>query len=64
MYTLHKLLKGTWTERDKSSEFLTQKENEDIVNILASAGRGTPEGVRKKGVWGGGKGLVRDKGGL
>lgn len=42
MYTLHKLLKGGRKEvRVKSSEFLTQKENEDIVNILASTRTGT-----------------------
>lgn len=42
MYTLHKLLKGgRKEERVKSSEFLTQKENEDIVNILASTRTGT-----------------------
>lgn len=41
MYTLHKLLKGgRKVERGKSSEFLTQKENEDIVNILASTSTG------------------------
>lgn len=42
MYTLHKLLKGgRKEEKEKSSEFLTQKENEDIVNILVSTGTGT-----------------------
>lgn len=46
MYTLHKLLKGRRKEErkrrsGKSSELLTQKENEDIVNILASTSTGT-----------------------
>lgn len=41
MYTLHKLLKGGGRRRGKSSDFLTQKENEDIVNILASTNAGT-----------------------
>lgn len=53
MYTLHKLLKGgRKEERVKSSESLTQKENEDIVNILASTTTGT------LGVWGFGWGCV------
>lgn len=54
MYTLHKLLKGRRKEErkrrsGKSSELLTQKENEDIVNILASTSTGTLEGG---GAWG------------
>lgn len=49
MYTLHKLLKGGRNEeRGQRSEFLTQKENEDIVNILASTRSGT---FGKRGVW-------------
>lgn len=63
MYTLHKLLKGgRKEERVKSSESLTQKENEDIVNILASTTTGT------LGVWvglcdsrRGGSGREKDK---
>lgn len=50
MYTLHKLLKGgRKEERVKSSEFLTQKENEDIVNILASTTTGTLGGGGGRG---------------
>lgn len=49
MYTLHKLLKGREMRRGDRSEFLTQKENEDIVNILASTRSGAFGG---EGGWG------------
>lgn len=56
MYTLHKLLKGgRKVERGKSSEFLTQKENEDIVNILVSTCSGALGGGLCVTVGGSGK---------
>jgi len=57
MYTLHKLLKGgrKVEQGGKSSEFLTQKENEDFVNILASTSSGALGGGLCVTVGGSGK---------